>query len=241
MNFTISANFRTGTTLPTIEEHYHGLWRFAKSLDALGIPLADWFPPAATEEASLLNKAFDANGPTTAAIALAKADKGNLAPDVRNLGVWNGIEGDGGMAFTTTLDAGPIPSNLDFGSKGISILRDYRHVVQLVSNIVSIWRPMLIQVDPDSYSDQKVFPDRPSAGWMIYLPFAIKADQVPEAAQVIAIMDEDAKKQQGTLIVTVAGMFDTSDREHVEKANAIETRLVDQDLLPRLRDFVTKF
>jgi hypothetical protein len=238
---TISANFRAGASLPTIEEHYDSLWKLAKFLETIGVPLDEWFPPADTEVSSLLNKAFNEGGPSTAAIAMAKADKANLASDMRNLGVWNGTEGEGGMVFSTTIDTGPIPSSLDFSSKGIGTLKDYRNVVQLVQTIIDIWKPMLVQVDPDDYSDKKVFPDRPSAGWMIYLPFAIGAAQVPEAAQVISIMDEQGKKQQGTLIVTVADTFDASDPEHVKKANAIETRLVDQDLLPTLREFVTRF
>lgn len=238
---TISANFRSGASLPTIEEHYGSLWRLAKFLDTIGLPLAGWFPPADTEASSLMNNAFNEGGPSTAAIAMAKTDKANLASDLRNLGVWNGTEGNGGAAFSTTLDTGPIPSNLDFSSKGIGALQDYRNVVQLVQTIVSIWRPMLVQVALDDYSDQKVFPDRPSAGWMIYLPFAVSAAQVPEAAYAISIMDEPGKKQQGTLIVTVAETFDVNDPEHIKKANAIETRLVDQDLLPTLREFVTRF
>jgi hypothetical protein len=76
---------------------------------------------------------------------------------------------------------------------------------------------------------------------MLYLPYTIVATQVPEAAHVIPIMDEKGKKQQGTLIVTVADRFDVNNAEHVQRANAIETRLVDQDLLPTLKEFVTRF
>jgi len=238
---TISANFRVGNSLPTIEEHYDSLWRFAKFLEVMSVPLDEWFPPADTDENSRMNKAFNDGGPSTAAIAMAKADKANLASDLRNLGVWNGTEGEGGMAFATTLDSGYIPSNLDFSSKGIASLTDYRNVVKLVQTIIAIWKPILVQVNPDDCSNKKIFQDRPSAGWMLYLPYTIVATQVPEAAHVIPIMDEKGKKQQGTLIVTVADRFNVNDAEHVKTANAIETRLVDQDLLPTLREFVTRF
>jgi len=100
---------------------------------------------------------------------------------------------------------------------------------------------MLIQIKPGEYSGKNVFPDRPGAGWMLYLPFAIDAHQVPEAADVIKIMDEKGKNRQGSLIVTVAEVFDVQNPEHVKKANAIETRLVDQDLLPTNSEFVAKF
>jgi len=100
---------------------------------------------------------------------------------------------------------------------------------------------MLIQIKPGEYAGKNVFPDRPGAGWMLYLPFAINAHQVPEAADVIKIMDDKGKAQQGSLIITVAETFDAQNPEHIKKANAIETRLVDQDLLPTNREFVTKF
>jgi hypothetical protein len=76
---------------------------------------------------------------------------------------------------------------------------------------------------------------------MLYLPFTINGQQLPEAAEIIPVMDEKGKKQRGSLIVTVTEIFDTKNREHVKRANAVETRLVDQDLLPRMSDFVGKF
>jgi GTP-sensing pleiotropic transcriptional regulator CodY len=55
--------------------------------------------------------------------------------------------------------------------------------------------------------------------------------QVPEARDLIPVMD--GKKRIGTLIVSVVDEpFSASNPEHVKIANAIEERLVDQDLLP---------
>ncbi|MDN4055962.1 Imm52 family immunity protein [Massilia sp. YIM B02763] len=239
--FNITANFRTATPLPSIEEQYTDLWKLAKFLQTLGLPLKEWFPPADTEVNSLLNKAFAETGPSNAAIAMAKADKENLTYDFRNLGVWNGKEGKGGIAFTATYDTGIIPSFFDFISRDIHALRDTRNIVKLVQAIVSLWKPMLIQIAPPGYLEKSVFPDRPGAGWMIYLPFKIETRQVPEAAQVIKIMDDAGKQQLGTLIVTVEETFDMENEEHIKRANAIETRLVDQDLLPTNAEFVEKF
>ena len=237
----ISANFRTGTTLPSIEEQYADLWEMAKFLDTLGISLTEWFPPADTEANSLLNPAFNKTGPSPAAIAMAKADKDNLAHDLRTLGVWNGKEDEGGIVYTTTYNTGPIPSFLSFNAEEVKSLLDYRNLINLLQFIIGKWEPMLIQVTPDEYDSLTVFNDRPGAGWMLYLPFAINAQQLPEAAEIIAITDEKSKKRHGTVIVTVKDIFDTKNQEHVRRANAIETRLVDQDLLPRMSDFVAKF
>ena len=237
----IIANFRKGAVLPSIDNHYHDLWEIAKFLKTLGLPLDEWFPPADTEENSLLNKAFTETGPSTAALALARADKDKLATDLRSLGVWNGKEDGGGIVYSITYDTGRIPSAFRFSGEEVASLEDYRNVSTFVQRIASIWKPMLIQIRPGEYPGKNVFPDRPGAGWMLYLPFAIDAQQVPEAADVIRVMDEKGKNQQGSLIVTVAETFDMQDPEHIKKANAIETRLVDQDLLPTNSEFVAKF
>ncbi|MFP5390733.1 MAG: Imm52 family immunity protein [Gammaproteobacteria bacterium] len=231
-SLTITANIKPRSPLPTIEQQYVDLWRFAGALESIGCPRDAWFPPAATEAESLLNKAFDDHGPTLAAIALAKADRDNMATDIRSAGVWNGIEGTGGMAFTTLLSSALFPSNLEFTSKGVQQLADYRKVVQLIKAIIEIWNPLLIQVDPDHYSDQAVFPNRPAVGWMIYLPVAVRAAQVPEAYNVVAIPNDSGNGQKGTLVIAVDDEFDVSNSQHIRIANSIETRLVDQDLLP---------
>lgn len=238
---TISANFRTGTKLPSIENQYNGLWELAKFLETVGFPITEWFPPAATPAASLLNQAFSEIGPSPAALAMTKADKANLASDLRILGVWNGTEGSGGAAYTTTYNTGRIPSNLDFSAQDATAFQNYRNVAKLVQKVIDLWQPMLVKVAPSDYGEKSVFPDRPPVGWMIYLPLEITSQQVPEAAQIVPIMDAEGKTRLGTLIITTEDTFDVRNADHVRKANAIETRLVDQDLLPTLREFVTKF
>lgn len=234
----ITANFRPpGGRLPTIEEQYIDLWRFAKELEEVGIPLDEWYPPAKTKAGSVLNLAFGDTGPTSAALAMATADKVNHAPDTRGLGVWNGHDVEGGMSFSTLLSVGHIPASLDFGSCEIEALRSYSNVVRLVRAILEIWSPLLIQVGLPAYSHRQVFKDRPAVSWMVYLPLVIKTENAPEASELIAVFDQD-KKQKGTIVVSVAETFDVANPEHVKRANDIEVRLADQDLLPRLMDFV---
>lgn len=238
---TVSANFRTGTSLPSIDDQYNDLWKLAKSLETVGQPINDWFPPADTEANSLLNRAFTPSGVSPSALALAKADKSNLASDLRTLGVWNGKDDEGAIVFTATYNTGRVPSDLDFSADAVTEFIEYGNVVKLVKAVITTWNPMLVKVAPSGYSKHRVFPDRPAVGWMIYLPFEISERQVPEATQIIPIMAADGKKRQGTLIVTTTDTFDVNNPDHIKKANAIETRLVDQDLLPTLREFVTKF
>lgn len=85
-----------------------------------------------------------------------------------------------------------------------------------------------------------VFKDRPGVGWMLYLPQVLTVQQVPEARALVPVMGKDAKgkdKQLGTIIVSVTDEpFSDENPEHVKIANAIEIRLVDQDLLPLFTD-----
>jgi len=54
----------------------------------------------------------------------------------------------------------------------------------------------------------------------------------------VTVKDEKGKDEQvGTIIVsTVDDPYSDENPEHVKVANAIEVRLVDQDLLPRYKD-----
>lgn len=237
---TISANFRIGETLPTVDDQYRDLWKLASFLETMGLPIWQWRPPADTPANARFNSAFSAAGPTAAALAIAKANKENLASDLRILGVWNGEESSGGMTYTTTYMTSRIPSNLDLAEDGVAVFQDYLNVVELIRAILEIWQPMIVKVTPWGYNEHKIFPDRPPVGWMIYLPFEISAKQLPEAAQIIPIFGH-GKKVRGTIIVSTTDVFDAKNPEHMKKANAIEKRLVDQDLLPTIRDFVTKF
>jgi hypothetical protein len=75
---------------------------------------------------------------------------------------------------------------------------------------------------------------------MLYLPRVLTAQQVPEARALVPVMGKNAKgkdEQQGTIIVSVTDEpFSDENPDHVRIANAIEIRLVDQDLLPRYAD-----
>ena len=64
----------------------------------------------------------------------------------------------------------------------------------------------------------------------------LTAQQVPEARALVPVADED-NNQTGTIIVSITDEpFSENNPEHVKVANSIETRLVDQDLLPRYAD-----
>ncbi|PLY58146.1 hypothetical protein HBH1_03471 [Herbaspirillum sp. BH-1] len=75
---------------------------------------------------------------------------------------------------------------------------------------------------------------------MLYLPCVLDAQQVPDARAIVPVMGKDEKGkviQTGTIVVSITDEpFSDENPEHVKVANAIEIRLVDQDLLPRFGD-----
>ncbi|WP_259281644.1 immunity 52 family protein [Atlantibacter hermannii] len=93
-----------------------------------------------------------------------------------------------------------------------------------------------IQVKENGYSEiyKKVFPDRISCGWMLYVPHVLLPELIPEAARVIPVMD--GKQQKGTIVVSTEEIFDGNNKEHVGKANDIEIKLLDLGLLPLMTE-----
>jgi len=229
--------------LPSIEDQYKDLWQFAKLLDELGLPIEHWFPGADTPALSLLNTAFDAGGVTTAALAMTKAERQD-DPEMRFIGVWNGQETDGFAGYRTLLGTDLSPSTFFMDIRELNQLRDYRAVLKVVLKVIEIWKPYLVEVAPFAYAAKQVFETRPKAGWMVYLPLTLTTEQVPEAAELIPVYDEqDGKKkktQRGTVVVSVTETFDAKNPEHIQRANAIEIRLADQDLLPTYMDLSRK-
>lgn len=81
---------------------------------------------------------------------------------------------------------------------------------------------------------KKVFPDRISCGWMLYIPAVIMPELIPEAARIIPVMD--GEKQNGTIVVSTEEIFDGNNKEHIGKANDIEIKLLDLGLLPLMTE-----
>lgn len=126
--------------------------------------------------------------------------------------------------------------SFELQSKGIPARAHYDAMLSFVKGLLDIWAPASIEVGPYKYfSMQQVFPNKPGAGWKLYLPLKITAKQLPEAHELVSVMD--CRKQRGTIVVSVADeAFSAENPEHVEVANAIEVRLADQGLLPQYKD-----
>ena len=224
-------------TLPSQAEHLGYLWRVAKLLEPAGFPIENWHPPATTPKKSREMLAFDRNGPTPAAVERLRAqDVKDATTHYRITSVWNGKTKGRSSAFSTSLssDVGNPTCVFRLQYDDVEELDDARNMQRLMFGLLDIWpAASVIKVGPLMYyTTHQVFPKRPGAGWMLYLAQAITARELPEAAELVPVMEGD--KHKGTIIVTVADeVLSVDNPEHVKIANAIEVRLADQDLLPR--------
>ena len=231
VNFDVTFRLESTDSVRSFEQHWVRLRRFAELLTVVGFPIENWFVPGDSEAESRIHSAFTPSRPTDASLEWSKNRSQNS--DLRSfVGVWNGIQGDGGAAFNTSYALNE-PCLMHFQSRGVASLAHYATIANLLDGALQIWPGQAIQVAPTKY--ESVFSDRLSVGWMLYLPHVLTPAQVPEARALIPVMRDG--KQRGTIIVSVTDdVFDVNNREHVKVANAIEIRLADQDLLPRFVD-----
>ncbi|MGF6841596.1 hypothetical protein QF001_005491 [Paraburkholderia youngii] len=160
--------------------------------------------------------------------------------DAKFIGIWNGDSQKGcGGSIEFCIDSTVFPNSFELTVNEMNViasrLGNYKSAAEVVGKVVETYAPSNLTFGPRKYQGKQVFEDRPSVSWMLYLPHALTAAQVPEARALIPVMRED--KQQGTIIVSVTDeVFDVNNRDHVKAANDIEIRLADQDLLPRFVD-----
>lgn len=182
------------------------------------------------EEASRFS-AFSAgmNG-RDAALAIIK-QRFKSAPVI---GLWNGMEESSkGATMTLSVSTGPYASEmtLHFGELANECrLGNYRQVAATLALLAQTYKPVCAYVyEPTTY--KLVYDDRVGVGWMIYLPVKLSIKDVPEARAAIPVtLDGGA---EGTILVSVIdAVFNEKNREHTDIAHAIETRLVDLELLP---------
>ncbi|MBO9328339.1 hypothetical protein GHR37_04290 [Achromobacter xylosoxidans] len=154
-----------------------------------------------------------------------------------HVSLWDGNEDENkGASIACYIGDKLLPDSLGITLYDDKLLGTAASVKDIIIAVVDVFRPYYVSVLPTGYAEHKVFDDKPGVGWMLYLPQVITAQQVPEAQALIPV-SAAGKKQAGTIIVSVADeVFSLDDPRHIELANQIEMRLVDQDLLPRYAD-----
>ncbi|MGF6811133.1 hypothetical protein OKW30_006325 [Paraburkholderia sp. Clong3] len=238
------AQYRDTPNLPNADFEFH-LRRLRPVVDALASQdamLKEWYIQGGSAEEALRYRVYGENRQPlpTAIDEMTKEYKGKSRDDPKSIGIWNGAAQKDGASFSISIDGGDgFSQQFDFNvkerSNESSRLGGYQAVAQIVTKVVEVYAPSYAIFGPRKYFANSVFDNRPGVSWMLYLPHALTAAQVPEARALIPVMCDG--KQQGTIIVSVTDeVFDVNNREHVNSANDIEIRLADQDLLPRFVD-----
>ncbi|WP_083505761.1 immunity 52 family protein [Aquabacterium parvum] len=212
------------------------LQRFVVSLEGLSPNLRDWLLAGDTKEEALLYEAFKNGQPTTAAQAVLETNlKGQADPKI--ITIWNGMERYEGASLRFLARPQEHASLVTLVGRPKSFSSSWQAIVKVIETGALIWSPDFIALESNGYYEHRTFKDRPGVGWMLYLPRVLTVQQVPEARALVPVMGKDANgkdRQLGTIIVSVTDEpFSDENPEHVKIANAIETRLVDQDFLPR--------
>lgn len=238
------AQFREMLDVARSDYAFH-LKRVRRVIEILAVKddrLSEWFLTGDTKQEARLYPVYEADGaPTAAAIAVLKEEYRDEESLAKSISMWNGREQKkDGAALSLAFDNSPLAHDFDLslGEEGpdASRLGDFESVSQVVAAIADAYAPAYVTAAPRKYSTRQVFDDKPGVGWMIYLPQKITIQQVPEARALIPVKGEDGK-QIGTIIVSVTdAVFSVDNPQHVEVANRIEIRLVDQDLLPAYAD-----
>lgn len=197
-----------------------------------------WFAQGETLEEAFFYPAFEFSEPSAALLAVLNHEY-RQDKSFTSVSIWNGIEADGqgvSLALQVNNKGYPGKFELSYSDRQQVEFHQPDPVKEIISAIVSMFPPQYVSVSPPLYSRHQVFEDRPGAGWMLYLPRVITPQQIPEA-QALIPLPAPGKKQTGTLIVSINNeIFSLANPRHIELANQIELRLVDQDLIDRYED-----
>ncbi|WP_342612993.1 immunity 52 family protein [Burkholderia ambifaria] len=195
-----------------------------------------WYARGKSRDEALLYPAFEDGAPSTAIQAVLK-HKFAADPTTTYVALWDGNEGDArGATLACHLNEPGVYNSFELSMSDSDVVGNLDTVLKIVRSIVAAFAPAYITVSPRSYVAQQVFDDKPGVGWMLYLPTVITQQQLPEARELVPV-PEAGKSQTGTIIVsTTDAPFSMKNPEHIETANRIEIRLVEQDLLPAFKD-----
>jgi hypothetical protein len=198
--------------------------------------LGSWYSQGNSLDEAFLYPAFE-NGTASAALLAVLKHKYRKDATDTHIALWDGNEDDSkGASIACHIGDKFLPDSLSIALYDDEQLGSASSIKDVVLTIVEVFSPYYVSIFPSGYTERKVFSDKPGVGWMLYLPQVLTADQVPEAQALIPV-PAAGKKQTGTIIVSVPDeVFSLDNPRHIELANHIEMRLVDQDLLPRYAD-----
>ncbi|TNH43450.1 immunity 52 family protein [Photorhabdus luminescens] len=213
------------------------LYKITQQVDIFFGRHKNWYLPGDTRQESLQHIAFDHQGATKKAIKEFEEEYTEENPIVIK-GIWDGEDDAHSCSICymnyrrDRLGQTQIDFHISIEENEFQISR----LINFINFLISTHNAPHIMVENNAYRIKRkhVFPDRISAGWMLYFPIEIDPTLVPMAEEIISISDKNDKK--GSLIITTKDIFDIENQEHINKANDIEICLRDLQILPLMTE-----
>ncbi|MGJ0624048.1 immunity 52 family protein [Xenorhabdus bovienii] len=196
-----------------------------------------WYLTGDSREQALEKVAFNKQGGTKEAIKEFEKEYTSEMPLIAQA-IWDGEDGK----MTSGIQCHNFV-NGDYNKVKISLSLNIKEneykfpqLVDFIKKLAFSYCAAYILIETRGYTlkDNNVFPDRLSAGWMLYLPTEIDPALIPLTEEILPIPDK--KNNIGTLIITTKDIFDIENKEHINKANDIEICLRDLGLLPLISE-----
>ncbi|NHB90609.1 Imm52 family immunity protein [Photorhabdus cinerea] len=213
------------------------LYRITQQIDHFFSRHKTWFLTGHTRKEALEHPVFEGQHPTKKAVQVFEKNYKENFPFIGK-SIWDGEDDDLACSLfyenyrSDRLGQTEITIDLNIDEKEFQFSR----LIDFITFLVLSRDAPYIMVETNGYTLKKnqVFPDRLSAGWMIYLPFVIDPALLPMATEILPIAND--KAQLGTLIITKQGIFDGENQDDIDKANDIEIQLLNLGLLPLITE-----
>ncbi|RAW99467.1 MULTISPECIES: immunity 52 family protein [unclassified Photorhabdus] len=224
------------------------IYQLMNQINNLSNNSSGWHLPGYSEEEIRENNVFNENGITEYALKefrrIYEDDGKSIITSLFDNPTIDNSESEKLENNITYISQDDIHSNYNrLGKTNISISLELKkeefnlkNFIDFIKHLVSHRYSPFIMTDARGYrlNQKQVFPDRLSAGWMLYLPIEIDPTLVPMAEEIISISDKNDKK--GSLIITTKDIFDIENQKHINKANDIEICLRDLQILPLMTE-----
>ncbi|MBS9437809.1 hypothetical protein EAE91_11720 [Photorhabdus noenieputensis] len=213
------------------------LYRITQQIDHFFVRHKTWFLTGHTRKEALEHPVFEGQHPTKKAVQVFEKNYKENFPFMGK-SIWDGEDDDLACSLfyesyrSDRLGQTNITIRLNINEKDFQFSR----LIDFITFLVFSRNTPYIMVETNGYTLKRnqVFPDRLSAGWMIYLPFVIDRSLLPMADKILPIAND--KEQLGTLIITKKGIFDGENQDDIDKANDVEIQLLNLGLLPLITE-----
>ncbi|MCC8459315.1 Imm52 family immunity protein [Photorhabdus aegyptia] len=213
------------------------LYRITQQIDHFFGRHKTWFLTGHTRKEALEHPVFEGQHPTKKAVQVFEKNYKENFPFMGK-SIWDGENDDLACSLfyenyrSDRLGQTNITIRLNINEKDFQFSR----LIDFITFLVLSRNAPYIMVETNGYTlkQNQVFPDRLSAGWMIYLPFVIDPTLLPMADEILPITND--KEQLGTLMITKQGIFDGENQDDIDKANDIEIQLLNLGLLPLITE-----